>query len=942
MRSLARVARCGGGVWCAAMVLAGCPALALQWQEEKAPRVGQPAPEGAPAAVIDAWGRVLTPEGGGWQLLAERSQHRAKALLVDEDGSLWVGWDDGVSHLRVGPARGLQSWDWVALGHGFVSSIYETTESGPMGEIELLAHTSHGLVAASRTQGLMVYGPYYRLWDRYFAHFTGANSPWVHLPDWFPHKRVLCLLEEPQGDLWFGTGGDGIVRVPSWLNGFARRGWGYYAARNDRRTTPSPERYTAASNGLPSDEVTAVASGPKGTTWFGFGGEGGVAWCRYGSDWQVTRPGTDGLPAGAVRALAGDGAGRVWAAVEAADGKAGALLWHDAEGWHREPGPPPGNEEGLWPAIGSLTVVPPGRLVARLPGAAAWVAEVPLPPAPVAEAEGAAPPAAEGLRPATPAAGAGGFAGAAELLAAVAERNRAWLSPPRGVTSLEYRHHLKPCGLQRRIRWQAPHWSDMAICDDPHRRFEDLRGLRWAVLDEQSLCELAAGGGGSPLRPGAPDLAAYEAALLTGAEISTALHLLVRTPEAWTLGMAPEPTGYRLEGARTRRLAHPHAAPGLFWTCAGSLDTWPEGKVVVHLDGRVLVPLTEEWFSGNGQPTATVTYGDWRRTPDGGCVPLEIKVQAEEGNWEGGSTWHFAWHQPGLWLLSQGTTRPGYGGEMSVTVSDVRVNEDLKLAQELGTAREGMFQGQAGAAELLASLAAANAPWLGAKLDPAFAMAQYHYELRNAEGTLVDVRDPVLLAGQQQRFSPVLLGATLPLPAAAVLQDPAAFSPRITRLREDRGRRIVTLRLTAPQPQRALYGNGLQGVWVGYAGAHWQELELEVDTQRNVPLRARAGDWEQTYDDFREVRAGQFVPLTVRVRGVLSFDLSFIWAGDCLWIARETATSWPERDGRAVARLTNLAVNGRPVEGVPVLTAEELRRAEAELAAHRTAEQQRH
>ena len=82
---------------------------------------------------------------------------------------------------------------------------------------------------------------------------------------------------------------------------------------------------------------------------------------------------------------------------------------------------------------------------------------------------------------------------------------------------------------------------------------------------------------------------------------------------------------------------------------------------------------------------------------------------------------------------------------------------------------------------------------------------------------------------------------------------------------------------------------------------------------------------------FKGLAPGKFAPMLIRMPG--RWEYHFIWANECLWIAKETF-SGPEREGqRACGRLANLVVNGEPVDGIPVLSDEQVRAAEAELAA---------
>lgn len=100
----------------------------------------------------------------------------------------------------------------------------------------------------------------------------------------------------------------------------------------------------------------------------------------------------------------------------------------------------------------------------------------------------------------------------------------------------------------------------------------------------------------------------------------------------------------------------------------------------------------------------------------------------------------------------------------------------------------------------------------------------------------------------------------------------------------------------------------------------------------------RTDEWQITHPGedglpggpVRSLAPGKFAPMLVRMPG--RWEYRFIWANGCLWIAKQTF-SGPEREAQpACGWLINLAVNGQPVEGVPVVSDEAIRASEAQLA----------
>jgi ligand-binding sensor domain-containing protein/signal transduction histidine kinase len=117
--------------------------------------------------------------------------------------------------------------------------------------------------------------------------------------DGLASSAILRLFEDSSGDIWIGSVGQG--RGPSGLSRWERR-------------TNSFHQYTEIDN-LPRLDtffVSSFAEDRAGNLWIGFSGEGGLA--RY-HDGAFTLFGqNEGVPAGLIRNMLVDSAGRLWLA----------------------------------------------------------------------------------------------------------------------------------------------------------------------------------------------------------------------------------------------------------------------------------------------------------------------------------------------------------------------------------------------------------------------------------------------------------------------------------------------------------------------------------------------------------------------------------------------------------------------------------------------------
>jgi len=947
------------------LVLSSLPHLAhaLQWQQDaQVTGMATCMAEGPDSAVWVGTGDGCVRKLGAAAPLVQRQGHVVTALHVDADGTLWIGWEDGLSREVPGDPTKSKLWDKAVTKPVPVLGAYMLGEGDlvPFGEVECLARTSKGLLASSTTNGLLSLVAEF-MWDARWPHFWGPNTEWITFADVFPSKRVHAVLEDANGDVWFASA-DGILQIDRASMIFGQRRSGYYSGTYGDKAFGKPSvRFTAASHGLPSDDATCVASQVGRRTWSGFA-KGGVALRDGEGKWNVTHAGENGLPPGRVTALTADGDGRVWAAVEMPEPPDGVrpalpqplrdtvpgrrwtnyhLAWTRGEPWQLEACPVPRWTD--WPTIHALLCSASGRLYAcTSEGLWSTSAAPPLRleraalrrPAPIADA---AQPVE--LPPARPVATTIPEDPAA-IMQAVVERNRPWLLPPtEALKSLEYRFTLEHEGVQEHFRWEAPSYSSLDVTWDRDGLVPDLLPRRWLSFDE-GVSEAMGGQPALPLDAERLDADAYQQDCLTGGELQTALRIYARHPEAFTLGLVDStalvrpPLIVELKPDRGKLGQIPELAARLH------MVSWAYGvspshlwRALVFIDRERLAPTSEQWYwEDDAKPTHEVQYRDSRETPDGHAVPVAVDVRwfGRSGRDEPKEVFRsgYAWYEPGVWLLAE-AEQTGEEGGAKATVSGVRTNADLGLARELAAAGDDLMERRTRAIEILNQVAERNSPWLSAELDPAFLEATYRFELRQLDGRVRDIRQVSLSAENAPRWSRFTLGTTLGIPLASLVAEPEKYAPVLAGEREQGGRRVYVIRAGSPDwVGIGPCGNGLSGTWCGYFTWAWRQLECVLDAETLLPVSADVGEDEQRYADYQEVAPGKFAPMTITVPGW--FEYHFVWAGDCLWIAKETRSQPDAAGKRAVGRITNLVVNGESVAAVPALTPDEIAAAEAE------------
>lgn len=275
---------------------------------------------------------VLDRQKMGFAIVDALTKDNVSSLLLDSQGVLWVGTDDGLKRCEGPEWRACQ--DVQALTGVQVNQLLETGEgqlwvatldgvryfdgqdwaSLPVPEVWSLAQDDRGLLWLGTNGG----GAY---------HYDGRQLARLTTADGLAANSVTSIIQDADGALWFGTVG-GVSRYDArtwqtpiaetisalaegpdgdlWV-GSAEGGLRHFDGHT-WHSTLSPGDGDVA--GLPSNRISALYWAPEGTLWIGTDGWG---LARFdGQEWKLFSRAEDGLAADAVFAIEQTRDGTLW------------------------------------------------------------------------------------------------------------------------------------------------------------------------------------------------------------------------------------------------------------------------------------------------------------------------------------------------------------------------------------------------------------------------------------------------------------------------------------------------------------------------------------------------------------------------------------------------------------------------------------------------------
>jgi signal transduction histidine kinase/ligand-binding sensor domain-containing protein len=295
-------------------------------------------------------GRAWRSVGAEWKYPGEL----ARCAIVDGNGQLWIATPTEVLRMR----RGMKEFEPVARVRGVLELI-----QSPDGQVWAISQTDHHLLSSEATNPRR--SPLFNSRMSYMSMFDRDGNFWAWLDDSFRAPEpaiagvatigsVKTVLEDRQGNLWFGDQGARIHRLTR--RTVARvaglpvlAGTVPYAAlapddsgamwiaTADSRFAPGTRdgvwKFGGALQRVQQDEMgtpTAIARGPGGSVWIG---EAGKIWRNSGRPERPFVKAVEVPPEAAHAVVSGisvDFAGALWVGF-----KGIGLFKHDGNGWHR-------------------------------------------------------------------------------------------------------------------------------------------------------------------------------------------------------------------------------------------------------------------------------------------------------------------------------------------------------------------------------------------------------------------------------------------------------------------------------------------------------------------------------------------------------------------------------------------------------------------------------
>ncbi len=285
-----------------------------------------PPDAGLPAApvtalAVDGAGRLLVgtergafrarADAGFEPLAAELADDAVSQLLVDADGSIWVGTVyAGLVRLsargveRFGVAEGLPNSRVLSLLRDREDSLWIGTNGGllRLRDAPMSSHTRQRGLASDFVRSVLAHSDG-SLWvgtSEGLNRFGPGGIERIGLGTELERESVLSLAEAGNGDVWIGSFARGLWR---WRDG-------------------ALVEHIDRTHGLPANEVRAIVETDQGTLWIGTA----LGAARRDANGLTTFDETSGLPGNFVLSLLARANGEVWI------GTGAGIAIHDGKG----------------------------------------------------------------------------------------------------------------------------------------------------------------------------------------------------------------------------------------------------------------------------------------------------------------------------------------------------------------------------------------------------------------------------------------------------------------------------------------------------------------------------------------------------------------------------------------------------------------------------------
>ena len=241
------------------------------------------------------------------------ANNTVRTILEDSKGNLWIGTDDGISFYdgylfrTINKNNGLSGTMVLKIYEDKQNNIWAGTDEG-LNKIGFINnYDSVNIKTYSYIDGLsynLIFDIYEDRYERLWLAFYGggvniltfSDSAEVHVDKLFrgiiPSDIVLTIEEDSKGNLWFGTGDEGVFEI----EGFTDSSLGKIKTFN-------------INNGFPDNTVWDILSDNDGNIWFGTDKAGIV---KYDQDQFRNYSIEQGFPDKQVLCLFQDSEENIW------------------------------------------------------------------------------------------------------------------------------------------------------------------------------------------------------------------------------------------------------------------------------------------------------------------------------------------------------------------------------------------------------------------------------------------------------------------------------------------------------------------------------------------------------------------------------------------------------------------------------------------------------